>query len=422
MTIAELHRVYLDSSGITIDSRKDVTDCIFFALSGPNFNGNLFALNALEKGAKYAVVSEELKIDDHRVILVDDTLKTLQKLARYHRDTFNYPVIGITGSNGKTTTKELIASVLSQELKVAYTEGNLNNHIGVPLTLLKHMEKLDVLIVEMGANRNGEIAFLCEIANPDLGLVTNIGKAHLEGFGSVENIFSSKTALYRYVNEKEGTCFLNVQDPRLKFLESEYKNVVLYGNERVKEIENKPFLDFVLKGKKIRTNLIGDFNLINVLAACAIGKHFGLTDDSIHKGVELYEPVNNRSQLVKLNDYVIVMDAYNANPSSMSASIKNFASSDYSKQKIVVLGDMLELGDFSFEAHCDVIHLIEECSFDQVFLVGPEFQKIKDKAPKDFIFRDNWSDVDVSSFERDSMILLKGSRKIGLENLLTKLN
>jgi UDP-N-acetylmuramoyl-tripeptide--D-alanyl-D-alanine ligase len=332
MTTEQIYLLYLQYPKVETDSRKIEKGCLFFALKGEKFNGNQFAAEALEKGAAYAIIDEKDFYIDERTVLVDDVLETLQSVAHMHRQEVGIPVLGITGSNGKTTTKELIASVLSKKYKIAYTKGNLNNHIGVPLTLLQMDWDTDLAIVEMGANHAGEIGELCAIADPDFGIITNIGIAHLEGFGSYETIKKTKSELYWHVNNKKGIVFYNSDNPVLAELAGKVQRRVSYGKDNAdytgKYISSTPFIHAQLcypeNNLDIHTNLIGDYNFENLLAAACIGRSFNVNPQDIQSALASYQPQNNRSQMIEKNGIKIVMDAYNANPTSMKASINSF--------------------------------------------------------------------------------------------------
>lgn len=384
MEISQVYELFKKHPVVTTDSRNCPEGSLFFALKGDKFNGNSYALSALEKGSSYAVVDEAEYAVNDRIILVDDVLDTLQKLANYHRKKLKTPIIGITGTNGKTTTKELVAAVLSEEFNVTFTQGNLNNHIGVPLTLLKLVPENEVAVVEMGANHVGEIKILAEIAEPNFGLITNIGRAHLEGFGSFENIIKTKSELYDFIrNKKNAKAFVDVDNPIL-MQQSEGMTIVTYGSNpdafiHGKIISNNPFLEFewvfLDKSHRVQTQLIGEYNFSNVMAAIAVGKYLGVTVEAINRALQNYIPTNNRSQLKKTERNTLIVDAYNANPTSMAAALKNFEHIKVSR-KGVILGDMLELGNESVEEHLKIIDEVEKALYDKVFFVGKEFKKL----------------------------------------------
>jgi UDP-N-acetylmuramoyl-tripeptide--D-alanyl-D-alanine ligase len=385
MNTSTLHQLFLTGAGITTDSRDCPPGSMFFALKGDTFNGNAFAGQALEKGCSFAVIDEASYAvkGDSRYIVADDALTALQQLASYHRRQFGIKVIGITGTNGKTTTKELIASVLSKSYNVLCTLGNLNNHIGVPLMLLRLTAEHDIAVIEMGANHPGEIKTLAEIAEPDYGLITNVGKAHLEGFGSFEGVIRAKGELYEFVRRKEnGRIFIHHDNPYLMEM-AKGMNRILYGaaddlyiNGRV--TENAPYLGVAWKaGKdgeihKVQTRLIGAYNFSNVLAAVTIGHYFGVPAGEIDRALNGYTPQNNRSQLKRTEDNVLVIDAYNANPASMTAALENFRNMA-AEHKMLILGDMKELGADSAAEHQRIIDLIGNRTFEKVILVGERF-------------------------------------------------
>lgn len=422
----KLYQIFLEHPNISTDTRKIKKNSIFFALKGPNFNANNFAKNALEKGCSYAVIDDEKYKENDRFILVNDCLTALQDLARRHRRMLKIPFIGITGSNGKTSTKELINAVLSKKFKTLATEGNLNNHIGVPLTVLSITDETEIAIIEMGANHIGEIAFLCEISQPDFGIITNIGKAHLEGFGSFEGVIKAKGELYEHLKKNDGTVFLNNDNQLLKDLSNGIKKVT-YGKSsdsdcNGKLLEANPFLKILWKRKQetdlhenIQTQIIGSYNFENILAAICIGNFFGVEKAEIKSAIENYVPSNNRSQIIKKGSNTIILDCYNANPTSMSAAINNFTQISDAK-KIAVLGDMLELGEYSQREHEHIVEILKSCRFSQTILVGKEFSKIK--LPENFkIFLSTEKAIQFFKTNKieNSHVLIKGSRGIKLE-------
>lgn len=427
MDIQSLYTIFRQYPIVITDSRKVVKDSLFFALKGANFNGNLFARQALDDGAAYAVVDELYDQKDDRIILVDDVLLTLQNLSSYHRRILGIPILAITGSNGKTTTKELTAAVLSKKFNLRYTQGNLNNHIGVPLTLLSLDESTEFAVVEMGANHPGEIDFLCRIAQPDFGLITNVGKAHLEGFGSFEMVIQTKTEMYRYLAEKNGHLFINAGNKYLMEAAIDFHAKITYGNEegvylRGETLNSGPFLSvrawFPSGILYINTKLIGNYNTENVLAAAAIGKYFGVDPLVIKEGLETYVPSNNRSQMIKTQSNQIIMDAYNANPSSMQASIHNFVSIDH-PSKTLIIGDMLELGEYSPFEHQKIIDLVASSPICRTFVVGELFNQcnLPEKCTGFKQVADLAQYLTVNPIT-DNLILIKGSRGIGLERVL----
>lgn len=411
---------------IATDSRQIREECIFFALKGDNFDGNNFISDALEKGAVLAVTDNKKYYKKGKTILVENVLTTLQEMSTYHRRKLKLPIIAVTGSNGKTTTKELIAAVLSQKFSVSYTQGNLNNHIGLPLTLLKIGKTADIGIVEMGANHRGEIYSLCKIADPDYGIITNIGKAHLRGFGSLEGIKKSKAELYKYISEKNGTIFLNNDDIVLKDLTANLQNVISYGRTGGDitgyPIFKSPYLHVNIrlpeKEVNIATKLTGLYNFENVMAAASIGNFFKISTAGIVKALQNYQPENNRSQIIKKGQLTIVMDAYNANPTSMQAAIESFVSG-FKYPKCLIAGDMLELGEYSNREHIKILELIKKHSFKEVFLVGKAFKKASLNYPyKSFANTASLCHYLFNNKIVNCSVLIKGSRGIKLEQVL----
>lgn len=380
MEIAELYKCFMECGKVTTDSRNCPEGSMFIALKGETFNGNAFAAQALKQGCRYAVIDES-EYAGEGTILVDNCLQALQQLANYHRRQLKTPVIGITGTNGKTTTKELISTVLSRKFNTLYTEGNFNNHIGVPLTLLRLTKEHEMAVVEMGANHPGEIKTLVHIAEPDYGIITNVGKAHLQGFGSFEGVIRTKGELYDFLRAKGGaTIFIQNENPYLNGI-AEGLTCVRYGQTAGLYVSGEliscsPFLSFRWTAEEVshevNTHLIGSYNLNNMLAAAAIGRYFGVSDDDISSALASYLPHNNRSQLKETADNKLIVDAYNANPTSMMAALKNFRQVE-APHKMVILGDMKELGEASQEEHQKVVDYLKECGFDRVVLVGPEF-------------------------------------------------
>jgi len=423
MRIEELYSLYLKHPSIQTDTRKLEEGDLFFSLKGPLYNGNLFAEDALSKGAAYALVDDETLIKNEKIILVEDVLSALQELAYFHRKKFSIPVIGITGSNGKTTTKELVHAVLSTKYKTYTTEGNLNNHIGVPISLLKIRNDAEMAIIEMGANHRGEIASYCRIASPTHGLITNVGKAHLEGFGSEEGIKISKGELFDHLRKNDGTVFIMNDYEYLHDMSKGIKNKYVYGSiegELVGESSRSdPFLEIAFtKGlkTKIKTGLVGAYNLPNVLAAAAIGKYFNVPDEKIVAALEGYIPSNSRSQLLHKGSNTIILDAYNANPSSMKTAIENFALSK-EKNKILMLGAMAEMGAYSLVEHKNLVNLIKAFQWKHVILVGGDFLKI------DHPFETATSAEEAGEWIKklnlkNACILVKGSRSTAMEKVL----
>ena len=384
MEISTLYNYFKECGKVTTDTRNCPEGSMFIALKGETFNGNAFARQALEKGCRYAVVDEAEYADAPNILLVDDCLKTLQLLAREHRRALGTPIVGITGTNGKTTTKELIATVLQKRYKTLYTQGNLNNHIGVPLTLLGLTEEHEMAVVEMGANHPGEIRTLVNIAEPDCGLITNVGKAHLEGFGSFEGVVKTKSELYDYLRSKENAFVFLDKDNEVLCQASAGLESIGYGLEgedlyvKGKLHACAPFLAFEWKHEgvsyDVNTHLIGTYNVKNALAAIAVGCRFGVPAEAICEALNGYIPSNNRSQLTETADNHLIVDAYNANPTSMMAALENFRLMEV-QNKVAVLGDMKELGEGSVEEHRKVVGFLGQCGFERVILVGAEFGK-----------------------------------------------
>lgn len=424
MTIPELYQIYIHHPQITTDSRNCPIGSLFFALRGDKFDGNKFVDQALANGAAYAVIDNPDYQKGERTILVDSVLKTLQQLAHYHRKILNIPVIGITGTNGKTTTKELIAAVLSSKFNLLYTEGNLNNQIGVPLTLLRLNHDHELAVIEMGASHPGDIAELAAIAAPNYGIITNVGRAHLEGFGSFEGVIKTKGELYDYLRKAGGMIFIKKEDRILQEIAHGLEQVT-YGTDDAAftsghVVENNPFLVFNWKqqGKlnTVHTHLIGAYNLDNVLAAVAIGRYFKIPARRISRAIESYEPVNKRSQLIKTPNNTLIVDAYNANPSSMKVALDNFKDLKVSP-KAIILGDMYELGETSLEEHAGVVHLIEEGKYDKVLLCGKNFSETG-KIYQSFSTTNDLIDFIKANPLKDYHILIKGSRSMALEQII----
>ena len=423
-TIKELYDKFLQSGKVSTDTRQISAGSIFFALKGDKFNANTFALQALEKGALYSVVDEKEYADNERCILVDDVLETLQQLARYHRDQLNIPVIGLTGSNGKTTSKELLNSVLSKKYKTYATKGNLNNHIGVPLTLLAIDKTVEIAVVEMGANHLGEIALLCSIANPSHGFITNIGRAHIGMFGGFENIIRAKSELYQHLIENEGIVFINSQNEILANMAKRFKQPIFYPatNDYYhgELISADPFVQVRAEnGTHLQTKLIGSYNFENIMSALCIGKYFDVPADAANEAVEQYEPGNMRSQMVKKGTNTIILDAYNANPSSMQAAVENLAAMK-TDRKVVILGDMFELEEEAEKEHKLLGQLLRHKKFDQVYLCGKLFKSALTEIPAAKYFEDKTSLIEnlKTNPVSDSIILVKASRGIGLETIV----
>jgi UDP-N-acetylmuramoyl-tripeptide--D-alanyl-D-alanine ligase len=421
MSIEEIHHHFLKSSGVCTDTRTINNNCLFFALKGDNFNGNAFAKSAIDKGA-YKVVIDEKDYLNKNAILVPNVLNTLQELATFHRNYLNIPIIALTGSNGKTTTKELINVVLSKKFNTIATLGNLNNHIGVPITLLSMKKDTEIGIVEMGANHHKEIELLCNIAKPDYGYITNFGKAHLEGFGSLEGVIEAKTEMYQYLRKNNKIVFINTKDKnQIKHSNSIEK--FTFGNE-----SQNCFTQLISASKElllsygklsIQSRLIGKYNFDNISAAIAIGQYFKVDKNEIKQAIELYTPTNNRSQLINKGTNKIVLDAYNANPSSMMAALENFIQSKGVK-KIVFLGDMFELGPDAEKEHQVIASYLKNNYKGISYLIGENFNKTKVNSSTTYKFK-NFEDLK-SNLSKASInnqhILIKASRGMALERIL----
>jgi len=422
MDIEELYKIYLQNPSIQTDTRKLQKGDLFFALKGASFNGNAFAKNAIDAGAGYAIIDDKNYLIQGKTILVDDVLTTLQLLAKHHREQFNIPFIAITGSNGKTTTKELIHVVLSSSYKTYTTEGNLNNHIGVPLTILKIRNDAQMAVIEMGANHLNEIASYCKYALPTHGIITNCGKAHLEGFGGEEGVRKGKGELFDHLRQHNGIAFIMRDYDYLRQMSEGISTIYTYGTREADIVgyisQTDPFLETSFekgfKGK-IKTNLVGSYNLPNVLAAVAVGKFFSIGDDKIEESIEAYIPSNSRSQLLQKGSNKIILDAYNANPSSMKAAIENFAKMK-GDSKILALGAMAELGEESLQEHADIIEEIKKYPWHQVILVGGDFIKLKHP------YQQFGSPLEAGEWMKgkveNAYLLIKGSRSMQMEKVL----
>lgn len=429
-TISTIYTYYLQAGQkICTDTRKAEKGALFFALRGPNFNANELAQKALDLGCSYAIIDDASFKTSDKTILVEDSLKTLQALANHHRKQLTIPVLGITGSNGKTTSKELVNAVLSKKFKTLATEGNLNNHIGVPLTLLSITKEHEFAIVEMGANHQGEINELSEIAEPDFGIITNIGKAHLEGFGGIEGVKKGKSELYKYIAKKKGKVFLHGDDEVLQEL-SKDNDKITYGTKKLYDVVGKikPEAEKVQfawrtrytapelqKAEFIPTNIVGIYNYYNLLCAACVGNYFKVEEKDINDALSNYEPSNNRSQLHKTENNTLILDYYNANPTSMRAAIENFANIQ-AEHKMLILGDMLELGEESIQEHEAIIALLKDKNLNDHLLVGPIFNGIQKE--KSFVDSDKAHEYLQSHPSKDKTILIKGSRGIKLEKVL----
>ncbi len=425
MDIATLYQMFKESKGICTDNRKVQKGQIFLALKGDNFNGNNFAKQAIDAGAAYAIVEENVG-EGEQFILVANSLATLQALAKYHRQQFSIPVIALTGSNGKTTTKELVATVLEKKYKVHYTKGNLNNHIGIPLTLLEMPMDTEIAVIEMGANHQREIAGYCEYVLPGYGLITNIGKAHLEGFGGIEGVLKGKTELYQYIGAHGGKLFVsdmaqNLLDKSAEFVDKD--KLVFYGQKATslvvgERIPNQVFLAFRWNNNEVKTQLVGDYNIENALSAICIGVYFNVPESAICEALAGYSPSNNRSQMTVYKDNKFVMDAYNANPSSLTVALQNFDTLE-AVSKMVIIGEMMELGEYSKEEHQKIVGVVSDMKLEMRIFVGNGFSFLQ--ADDSVLYFENtqklksWFDAQAFS---NKTILLKGSRKNALENLL----
>ena len=425
LTIPELYKIYSQYLSVQTDTRKLKAGDIYFALKGENFNGNQFALQALQSGAAYAVIDEAIDDSNERLIKVDDVLTTLQQLAKHHREQFNIPFIAITGSNGKTTTKELIHTVLSSHYKTYTTEGNLNNHIGVPLTILKIKQDAQMAVIEMGANHQKEIEGYCEYAQPTHGVISNVGKAHLEGFGGIEGVKKGKGELYDFIRSHNGVVLAFDDYDYLHDMSKGIQQTIWYGTKNGEIIGHVKtsalFLEVEFASgtsfQNINTNLVGDYNLPNILCAVTIGKYFNVPDDKIKSAIENYVPSNSRSQLIEIGSNKIILDAYNANPSSMKVAIENFANIN-TNNKILVLGGMMELGEESIHEHENLISLIQQNNFTNVILVGGNFKH----THQSFIYFDKAGEAAAYMKQqhfRDAYLLIKGSRSMQMEKVLS---
>ena len=421
MIIEALHKHFIKSSGICTDTRSINNNCLFFALKGANFNGNTFANNALKKGAYKVIIDEKEFLNDHS-ILVHNVLETLQELATFHRNYLKIPIIALTGSNGKTTTKELINAVLSKKYKTVATKGNLNNHIGVPLTLLAMNSNTEIGIVEMGANHHKEIELLCEIAKPDYGYITNFGKAHLEGFGSLEGVIEAKTEMYRYLKSKKSTVFINFNDKKQRN-HSEGINKYTFGGEgqdcTIKLVDTSNEVLISYQNTTIQSHLIGHYNYTNIAASIAIGEFFNVTAQNIKAAIENFIPDKNRSQLIEKGSNRIILDAYNANPSSMMAALENFVKSQ-GDQKTVFLGDMFELGPDAEKEHQNIVSYLENNYKGTCYLVGENFNKTTVNFSTIYKFKtfEELKTSLVKTMITNQYILIKGSRGMALERVL----
>ncbi|SFU31075.1 UDP-N-acetylmuramoyl-tripeptide--D-alanyl-D-alanine ligase [Pustulibacterium marinum] len=424
MNIEKLHQLFLESSGVTTDTRNIKNNNIFFALKGENFNGNTFTQEALNQGAKAVIIDEEsYYLNEETTIVVEDVLKTLQKLANYHRNQCNATIISLTGSNGKTTTKELIFHALKENYNTIATQGNLNNHIGVPLSLLQIKEDTQFAIIEMGANHQKEIEFLCSIAEPDYGYITNFGKAHLEGFGGFEGVIKGKSELYTYLTSNNKTIFYNYDDKIQREKLSSYHKTFSFSLSNESEadiqietsIENE-FIQANFQDSKITSNLIGFYNSTNIAVAITIANYFNVPLDQIKQGIENYAPTNNRSQIIQQNSNKIILDAYNANPTSMQAALNNFDKTA-GKEKYVIIGDMLELGNEASKEHQEIINITKGFHFNKTITLGKIFYNCDGQTEKFEDFEGLKKYISQLNI-KNSIILIKGSRGMKMERLL----
>ena len=424
MEIKEIYNYFLQTTGIATDNRKINQNNMFVALKGDNFNGNKFALSALENGATFAIIDEAAYQIDERFILVENSLTALQQLANFHRNQLNIKIIGLTGSNGKTTTKELIYAVLSQKFNTKATVGNLNNHIGVPLTLLSFDKTTEIGIVEMGANHQKEIEMLCEICQPDFGYITNFGKAHLEGFGGTEGVIKGKSELYQYLSSNKKTVFVNTDDPIQNEKTTAFNRITFGLNNSnnfvtITKSETNPMVKIEFENTTIQSHLIGLYNANNINAAITIGKYFGVPNEKIKFGLENYIPNNNRSQLLEKKSNKIILDAYNANPSSMNAALTNFFQLE-DKNKVAILGDMFELGIESSNEHEKIIKFCFNQENINFHFIGNDFYNHKNSNPNMHFYEtyDSFKVAFPSKKTENSFLLIKGSRGMSLERTL----
>jgi UDP-N-acetylmuramoyl-tripeptide--D-alanyl-D-alanine ligase len=424
MELNKIHTLFLDCSVVSTDTRNIDKNALFFALKGPNFNGNTYAAQALESGAKYAVIDEVTQPMNDHFILVDNVLQTLQDLARFHRDYLGLPIIALTGSNGKTTTKELINAVLQPHFNTIATIGNLNNHIGVPLTLLRMTAETEVGIVEMGANHAKEIALLCDIAKPNVGYITNFGKAHLEGFGSEEGVIVAKSELYDYLKANKGLIIINLDDSKQEKQLGEYSTIFSFSESKqtsinINLLESQPFLKVALGDTAIKSHLVGVYNFHNIAASLAIGSYFKVIPQQLKLGVEAYVPTNNRSQIIQQNSNEILLDAYNANPSSMEVALENFQNFK-NPNKLAILGDMFELGATTTKEHLVVVNRAITTPGCDFCFIGSHFFEQKIDHPK-LLFFETFNELQLylkQSTILNTSILIKGSRGMALERVL----
>lgn len=424
MELKSLHELFLKCSSFTTDTRKIQENSMFFALKGDRFDANTFTEEALAKGASYVIIDNKNYYISEKTILVEDTLTTLQNLAQYHRQYLKIPIIALTGSNGKTTTKELMHAVLSENHEVKATAGNLNNHIGVPLTLLSFNKTTAIGIVEMGANHQKEIEFLCEIAQPDFGYITNFGKAHLEGFGGIEGVIKGKSEMYHFLKNNNKKVFINLDDPIQVQRSASISNYSFSTTNQkadvyITGVSANPFVSVLFNNLEITSQLIGSYNATNIIAAITVGKYFQVPDSRIQKAIQNYHPTNNRSQLSEKGSNQLILDAYNANPSSMALALQNFIQSR-EKNKIAFLGDMFELGEESYEEHLAIVNSMRSETEVQFYFIGSHFFNAKVDSPH-FHFFETFDALQNhlldQKFEKN-YILIKGSRGMALERIV----
>ncbi|HOV55753.1 MAG TPA: UDP-N-acetylmuramoyl-tripeptide--D-alanyl-D-alanine ligase [Bacteroidales bacterium] len=438
LSLDEIYNIFINSAGISIDSRSTKSGQIFLAIKGENSDGNSYVEDAFNSGAMYCITNRTELLNDNRCIIVSDTYQTLVDLAKMHRKHFSIPVLAITGSNGKTTSKELIAKMLSTKYNVLFTEGNLNNELGLPLTILKLNKTHEIAVVEMGAAKLGDINLLCEIAKPTHGLITTIGRAHIGRFGSFENIIKAKTELFDFLRKHNGLAFINEDDPILKSF-AHSLNTIFFGinnpNTQVSNVSAQPFLSFEWiyndKKYKIKTHFFGDYNLVHTLAAISIGLYFNISPENIVKAITEYLPTNSRSQIIYTDKNIVIMDAYNANPTSMEAALKNFFSIPIDffynqntaikpKKIATILGEMMELGEYSYDEHKNILNIVNSYNPDIAIFVGDNFYQFKDNFPQ-FLFVPNTKELInfiTNNPLSESIVLVKGSRANALEKIL----
>jgi UDP-N-acetylmuramoyl-tripeptide--D-alanyl-D-alanine ligase len=420
MNVNEFYPIFIQSKNVVIDSRKIEKGSIFFAFSGESYNAAEKAKEAIENGALAVVIEDEKYTDpENNIFYVSSTLDFLQSLAIFHRSQLDIPFIGLTGSNGKTTTKELISNVLAEKFKVQYTFGNLNNHIGVPLTLLSIRTEHELAVIEMGANHQKEIEFLCEIAKPNIGYITNFGKAHLEGFGGFEGVIKGKSELYNYLKKNQQKILVNNNDKIQVEKTEDYSDKITFGTQNsdydFEPVFKEHFVGVNYNGIEIFSNLTGKYNYDNISAAVALGLHFGLDIFEIKNAIENYFPSNMRSQIQKKNDITLVLDTYNANPSSMQVSLENFKT--FEGSKLIIIGDMLELGEESLKEHQNILDYAKSCNFDEIITVGPNFKKVNQSGNA---FENTSELIEILKAKpvKKDNILLKASRGIALEKII----